>query len=233
MADPLKERISLLTMGEAQGKLRPEHIAELNRYRAQGLAKGSPAPMPGPQGQPAQPQDVDISAPQTIPKGAAAQGAYTKVAAARQMLAQLGRVKKLYSQDMGETGLAGLKEYNPMRPANQRFDGAVSAIPLLARQAFRVQGSGADSDRELKLITDALPNRWSFDETNKERFSSLDSVLHGFIDTYGGMAGYSPAQLAKLQAEGRAPPKRSLPAPPPRQPANNAAAALKAKYGLQ
>lgn len=47
MANPLQERIQLLTVGEAQGKLRPEHKAELERYRAQGLA---PAPGGGPQG---------------------------------------------------------------------------------------------------------------------------------------------------------------------------------------
>src|SRR3546814_503232 len=44
MADPLKERISLLQMGAAQGKLRPEHQAELNRYVSQGLVKGAPSP---------------------------------------------------------------------------------------------------------------------------------------------------------------------------------------------
>ncbi|API58519.1 hypothetical protein BSL82_03690 [Tardibacter chloracetimidivorans] len=41
MADPLKERISLLQMGAAQGKLKPEHQAELDRYTAQGLVKGA------------------------------------------------------------------------------------------------------------------------------------------------------------------------------------------------
>src|SRR3546814_19263975 len=31
-------------MGAAQGKLRPEHQAELNRYVSQGLVKGAPSP---------------------------------------------------------------------------------------------------------------------------------------------------------------------------------------------
>src|SRR3546814_103446 len=44
MADTLKERISLLQMGAAKGKLRPEHQAELNRYVSQGLVKGAPSP---------------------------------------------------------------------------------------------------------------------------------------------------------------------------------------------
>jgi hypothetical protein len=39
MADALKERIALLQMGAAQGKLRPEHQEELDRYIAQGVAK--------------------------------------------------------------------------------------------------------------------------------------------------------------------------------------------------
>ena len=36
MADPLKERIAILVRGEAQGKLKPEHQAELDAYRAKG-----------------------------------------------------------------------------------------------------------------------------------------------------------------------------------------------------
>ena len=36
MADPLKERIAILVRGEAQGRLKPEHQAELDAYRAKG-----------------------------------------------------------------------------------------------------------------------------------------------------------------------------------------------------
>ena len=39
MADPLKARIALLQVGEAQGKLKPEHQRELDAYRAKGLAQ--------------------------------------------------------------------------------------------------------------------------------------------------------------------------------------------------
>lgn len=38
MAADLKKRIELLQMGEAQGRLKPEHMQELGRYREQGLA---------------------------------------------------------------------------------------------------------------------------------------------------------------------------------------------------
>ncbi|MET3828023.1 hypothetical protein ABIC16_003716 [Sphingomonas sp. PvP055] len=39
MADQLKARIALLQIGEAQGKLKPEHKRELDAYRAKGLAQ--------------------------------------------------------------------------------------------------------------------------------------------------------------------------------------------------
>lgn len=153
------------------------------------------------------------------PQGQAAQGAYTKVAAARTMLQQLNHVRSLYDKNMSATGLAGLNEFNPVRRENQEFDGAVSAIPLLARQAFRVQGSGADSDRELKLITDALPSRWSFDSTNQERFKTLDRVLRNFISTYGPLAGYDEGQVKRFVGQ-NVYGQRALPkAPPRRQPA--------------
>ena len=140
-------------------------------------------------------------APIKTPTGQAAQAAFTKVGAARAMLQQLARVRQLYDKDFSGAGLSGLKEYNPLRPENQTFDGAVSQIPLLARQAFRVAGSGADSDRELNLIMEAMPDRKAFDRVNQERFKSLDTTLRSFIRNYGPLAGYSPEQLQRLQRE--------------------------------
>ncbi|MBB3910157.1 hypothetical protein [Sphingomonas desiccabilis] len=170
----------------------------------------------------------DINTPETRPTGQSAQAAYTKVGAARAMLKQLSHVRSLYDKNMSAGGLAGVREFNPLNRQNQEFDGAVSAIPLLARQAFRVAGSGSDSDRELKLITDALPNRWSFDATNAERFKTLDSVLRGFITSYGGLAGYSPAQLKALSQEHTY--GRPLPKAPVSRPNSDA---LRRKYGLK
>jgi hypothetical protein len=133
------------------------------------------------------------------------------------MKKQLNRVHYLYDQDMAADGLASLNEYNPFRKQNQEFDGAVAAVPLLARQAFRVAGSGADSDKELKLVMDALPNRWSFDGTNSERFRTLDTMLSDMIGNNAGLAGYTQAQAAALRAENpyKPPQRRSLPKPPP------------------
>ncbi len=231
MADPLKERISLLEIGEAQGKLKPEHARELANYRQQGLAKGqAPAPQAQPGAAPAAPQPVDLDTPMKPPTGQAAQAAFTKVGAAREMLRHLAKVRGMYDKNMGRGGLAGLAEYNPLRRENQEFDGAVAAIPLLARQAFRVAGSGSDSDRELKLITDALPNRWSFDASNNERFNSLDGVLRGFISSYGGLAGYSPSQIAALKGEHVYRKGGGLPKAPPARPNGDA---LRRKYGLK
>lgn len=162
-------------------------------------------------------EPVTLDAPATTPKGQAAQAAYAKVAALRSMKKQLNRVHELYDRNMSQDGFAGLKEYYPLRQENQEFDGAVAALPLLARQAFRVSGSGADSDKELKILTDALPNRWSFDGTNKERFRTLDTLMGDMIGNNAGLAGYSKEQAAALRAENPYAPlgKRRLPSPPP------------------
>ncbi|WP_066803350.1 hypothetical protein [Sphingomonas asaccharolytica] len=172
------------------------------------------------QGGPASAQAGDVDTPVKPPTGQGAQAAFAKVAAARTMLKQLNRVRSMYDKNMTATGLAGLQDYNPFRQENQEFDGAVAAIPLLARQAFRVAGSGADSDRELKLITDSLPNRWGFIATNRERFKSLDNVLRGFITSYGPLAGYSGDQIKRFSTSDtygapmpQAPPVRRAPPP--------------------
>lgn len=215
--DPLKERISVLEMGEARGKLRPEHAAELARYRQSGATKSTPPPMRSRVASPASSPLVALDAPVTVPKGQAAQAAYAKVAALRSMKKQLNRVHELYDRNMSRDGAAGFKEYYPWRQENQEFDGAVAAVPLLARQAFRVAGSGADSNAELKLITDALPSRWSFDGTNKERFRTLDTLVGDMIGNNAGLAGYSKEQAAALRAENPYAPrgKRQLPKAPP------------------
>jgi len=180
------------------------------------MGKASGLPKAPPTGGP-----LDLDTPVKPPTGAAAQAAYTKVGASRAMLQQLNKVRHLYDKNMSKTGLQGAAEFNPFRRENQEFDGAVAAIPLLARQAFRVSGSGSDSDRELKLITDALPNRWSFDASNKERFATLDSVLRGFVTNYGGLAGYSPEQIKGLQGQHVYGQRRQLPKAPPRAPASS------------
>ncbi|MFN3776780.1 MAG: hypothetical protein ACK4SP_13585 [Sphingomonas parapaucimobilis] len=160
---------------------------------------------------------LDLNAPARPPKSAAEQAAYAKIAAIRSMRRASNRAHELYDRDMSATGVAGLKEYNPFRTENQRFDGAVAAVPLLARQAFRVPGSGSDSNAELKLITDALPNRWATDASNRQRFENLGSVFSDMIGNYGYQAGYSPEQIAALRAEDgyRPTARKGLPKPPP------------------
>lgn len=188
-------------------------------YATAGAAKAAPATAPSPttpSASNAQRGPISLSAPATLIKGQQAQAANMKVQAARAMIKQMGHVNGLYDQDMGGKGLAGLTEYNPFRSENQRFDGALAIVPSLARQAFRVAGSGSDTEGELKVILDTLPSRWSTDVKNAEKFKGLDSVLRGFIANYGGIAGYSPEQIAAMTRENvYAPKKRGLPKPPP------------------
>jgi hypothetical protein len=130
---------------------------------------------------------------------------------------QLHQVRQLYDRDMSKAGAAGLNEYNPFRRQNQEFDGEAATLAPLARQAFRVSGSGGDSNSELKVILDTLPNRWSFDGTNQGRFRALDNIIGDVIANNAGLAGYSREQAAALRAEAPYRPsgKRALPKPPP------------------
>lgn len=172
--DPLKKRASILEMAAAQGKtLKPEHMKELQRYREMGVLAGQ--------------------------KGAGAVGmtaearsaAKSKVAAARGLREQLERVEQLYKNGIGSGRSA--TEYLPT-PQNKQFDAAVQGMMPLARQAFRVPGSGADTEREAIYLEKILPNRMAFDEANDERLSNLRRMLDDVEREYGSMAGESAEQ---------------------------------------
>lgn len=194
MADPLKERISLLTMGEAQGKLRPEHQAELDRYRSQGLAKRLPA-APG-------------AAPAAAQAGGQLETATARDKARSAMILidrlqpQIDRVRKLQRTALGRSGLAGLAEYNPFSGQNQEYDSAVAQLTSLARPATRTAGEGAMSDFESKLATATLPNRWKRDAYNNEAIDGLDRLVTTSRKLYSQQLGLPAAPPSKPKPGG-------------------------------
>jgi hypothetical protein len=189
MADPLKERISLLTMGEAQGKLRPEHQAELEKYRSQGLAKRLPS-APG-AGQPA------ADAGGQLETATARDKARSAMILIDRLQPQLDRVRKLQKSALGRSGLAGLAEYNPFSGQNQQYDSAVAQLTSLARPATRTAGEGAMSDFESKLATATLPDRWKRDQYNNEAIDGLDRLVSTSRQLYSKQLGLPSAPPAR------------------------------------
>lgn len=116
-----------------------------------------------------------------------------KLAAGRMLRRQLGDVEGLYNKTLKGTGIRqSLSEYLPSQ-ANQRFDAAAKGLTLLGRQAFRVPGSGAESDKELEILLRAVePNTKSFDAANEQRLSQLRAMTDEMERNYAPMIGEKP-----------------------------------------
>lgn len=106
-----------------------------------------------------------------------------KVNAANIMLRQLDVAEGLFDNTIGKQ--RSVWEYLPTE-SNKEFDAAISGLMPLARQLFRVPGSGADSDKEAKYIENILPDRFSFDGANKQKFTQLRSMISDILEQNGG-----------------------------------------------
>jgi len=115
--------------------------------------------------------------------------AKAKIAAARQLRAQLQSVEKLFQTQ--QEGQRSIWEYAPSEQ-NKIFDKAVQGLMPLARQAFRVPGSGADTDKEAQYIEGLMPDRYAFDGTNRQAIDQLYSMLDAVEQEYGPIAGDPP-----------------------------------------
>jgi hypothetical protein len=113
-----------------------------------------------------------------------------KVNAANIMLRQLDRAEKLFDETLGKQ--RSVWEYLPTEK-NKEFDAAVQGLMPLARQLFRVPGSGADTDKEAKYIENLLPDRFSYDGKNKQKFTQLREMIADILEQNSG----APAQPEK------------------------------------
>lgn len=120
----------------------------------------------------------------------AVSAARAKVQNALILRSQLQDAWRLFKGTQGGKG-AGLSSVGEFLPTegNKQFDAAVQGMLPLARQLFRVPGSGADSDKELKIITDLMPNRFSYDAANVQRFKQLDSMIKDIVRENAPTAG--------------------------------------------
>ncbi|MET3725863.1 hypothetical protein [Sphingomonas trueperi] len=191
--DPLKERIGLLEMGEAKGRLKPEHQAELAKYRAQGLARPAPS--------------ADGSPSMSLEMPKARDDARKALALIDRVTPLLDNVDKLQRTAMRGQGLAGLKEYNPWRRENQEYDAATAMLATAVRPATRVTGEGSTSDFESKLALQVIPDRWNFDARNEGAIKSLRTFLNTSRENYtkqlgGGLPKAPPPRRPAAPAQG-------------------------------
>jgi len=119
--------------------------------------------------------------------------AMAKIAAARQLREQLKNVRGIYDKTLKGVGPWSLLEYLPT-PANREFDAAAAGMVPLARQAFRVPGSGADSDAEqAALVKGLIPRARDFDSENEQRMRQLEQMIGSTEREWGPIAGVAPS----------------------------------------
>lgn len=112
--------------------------------------------------------------------------AQAKIAAARQLQDQLSTVERMFTERF--EGRRSLGEYLPTAP-NSEFDAAVGGLMPLIRQAFRVPGSGSDTEKEAQYLENLIPNRWSYDESNRQRIDQLKDMIGSVEREYAPIAG--------------------------------------------
>lgn len=121
-----------------------------------------------------------------------------KLGQLRALQSQIERVQQLYKTGPGATkGLSGLLDYLPS-PANKQFDAAGAGLGEMGLAAFRVPGSGSQSDAELRAFVEAnRPSSSDYDVQIQEKLRNLQNRIR---QTYGA-----------LGAKPQAPPKGKKP----------------------
>ena len=109
-----------------------------------------------------------------------------KYASLKSMEQQIERVQALYRKGPGWTkGISSLLDYMPT-PSNQAFDAAGAGLGEIGLAAFRVPGSGSQSDNELKAFLAAnRPFASDIDEKQQEKLRNLSTRLTQTYKAYG------------------------------------------------
>ena len=103
----------------------------------------------------------------------------------RSLQDQINRVQQLYKTGPGATkGISGLLDYLPS-PGNKQFDAAGAGLGEIGLAAFRVPGSGSQSDAELRAFIQAnRPSSSDYDVQIQEKLRNLQNRLN---QTYSAM----------------------------------------------
>lgn len=174
------EKLQALLELERRGKLTPQLSQMLSGYRAQGVTKTKPL---GPQGQPVAARQDTMETAANRDKARAAMDLINRVQP------QLDRVRSLYNSNLKGAGLfKSVREILPSQ-RNAQFDRAADQLATLVRPANHTPGEGAMSDFESRLALRSVPDRWSFDGSNEEALSGLQTFLDTSRADYGKRMG--------------------------------------------
>jgi hypothetical protein len=127
-----------------------------------------------------------------------------KLGQLRALEGQLRRTWDLYSRGPGSTkGLGAIADYLPSQ-TNSRFNTAGAGLGETGFAAFRVPGSGPQSDNELRQFIEAnRPSADDFDGKIEEKLGNIERRLAETYKPYG--VKYKPYR------PGRTPPPRKKP----------------------
>ena len=171
MANVYNPRIAKLLELESSGRIKPEHQAELNALRAQGIVE-TDTPSQGP----------DVS------QATRAQ-AIGKLAGLSVMEGALNRAESLYNTNFKKPGLRNqLREYLPTSEGAQ-LDKAIDLLRPLTTPVFRVPGEGAGNIKDDIKFEAPLPSRYSRDTANDESFKGLRNIIDQNRKQWAPVAG--------------------------------------------
>lgn len=123
------------------------------------------------------------------------QATKAKIAALDALSRQLQTTRGIYNRDFKGQGIGSLMEYLPSQEAS-RFNSAAAGLSDQALGAFRVPGSGSQSDRELEAFVQAnQPSNWDRDAGVEQKLGNIEGRLIPMRRAYG-----LPDQAAPLNA---------------------------------
>jgi len=122
--------------------------------------------------------------------------ALQKIAALR----ALGRQVQVSSHEFDRTQngrgvYQSISEFTPslFSPDNAKYDATVDSMTPLAKAAFRVPGSGADSDKESAAFLALVPSRYGNDTGNIEKYRQMSNIIQGSIADQRRLLGIKTA----------------------------------------
>lgn len=125
-----------------------------------------------------------------------------KVGQLKALQDQINRVRQLHKTGPGSTtGLSGLLDYLPTA-GNKQFDTAGAGLGEIGLSAFRVPGSGSQSDAELRTFIQAnRPSSADYDVQVEEKLRNLQNRVNRTYEAMGfkpqGQAAPKPAAKGK------------------------------------
>lgn len=151
---------------------------------------------------------VDPSAPAPEPQlsGNARNQALQKIKSLQALRRQAVLAATMYNKNFSrESGRSSVAEYLPAfaNGTNAQYDAAIDGLMPLARAAFRVYGSGADSDQESQTFMNVVPTRYTNDYGAKQKYQQMLSIIDGSIADQNSILGVKPRAQAAPAPSGR------------------------------